>query len=137
MAKQSKSLSGKFSEKKFWRKLQRYSKKAGVQVIYAALLLYYMMQSKEVPLTAKAGIAGALAYFVLPTDLIPDFAAAIGYTDDIAVILYTLSQVVDHITPEVREKAKEKLKDWFGEDELSGMKEIDEKISGEFLSDEL
>lgn len=121
---------GQFSEKKFWRKLHRYSKKTGVQVIYAALLLYYMMQSKEVPLTAKAGIAGALAYFVLPTDLIPDIAVMIGYSDDIAVILYTLSQVVDHITPEVREKAKLKLHDWFGEDELAGMKEIDEKISG-------
>jgi uncharacterized membrane protein YkvA (DUF1232 family) len=130
MAPKSKPYTKQFSEKKFWRKLQRYSKKAGVQVIYAALLLYYMMQSKEVPLTAKAGIAGALAYFVLPTDLIPDIALIIGYSDDIAVILYTLSQLVDHITPKVREKAKLKLSDWFGEDELTAMKEIDEKISG-------
>ncbi len=130
MAKKTNQAAGQFSKKKFWAKLQRYSKKAGVQLIYAALLLYYMMQSKEVPLTAKAGIAGALAYFILPTDLIPDIAVMIGYTDDIAVVLYTLSQVVDHITPEVREKAKAKLSDWFGEEELMGMKEIDEKITG-------
>jgi len=130
MAKKAKTYSNQFSEKKFWRKLQRYSKKAGVQVIYAALLLYYMMQSKEVPISAKAGIAGALAYFVLPTDLIPDIAVMIGYSDDIAVILYTLSQVVDHITPEVREKAKEKLKGWFGETDMKELHQIEEKISG-------
>jgi len=124
------NINTNFSEKKFWRKIRRYSKKAGVQVIYAVLLLYYMMQSKEVPISAKAGIAAALAYFVVPTDLIPDIAVMIGYSDDIAVILYTLSKVVDYITPEIREKAKEKLSDWFGKEDLAGMKEIDEKISG-------
>ncbi len=122
-----------FSEKKFWRKIQRYSKKAGAQVVYAALLAYYMMQSKEVPLTAKAGIAAALAYFILPTDLIPDIALMIGYTDDIGVLIFALSQVTDHITPVIREKARKKLSDWFGDAELAEAKKIEEKISGDFV----
>ena len=122
-----------FSEKKFWRKIQRYSKKAGAQVVYAALLLYYMMQSKEVPLATKAGIAAALAYFILPTDLIPDIAIMIGYTDDIGVLLFALSQVTDYITPEIREKAKVKLTDWFGDTELEEVKNIEGKISGDSM----
>lgn len=101
--------------------------------MYAALLLYYVMQSKEVPLAAKAGIAAALAYFILPTDLIPDIAIMIGYTDDIGVLLFTLSQVADHITPEIREKAKVKLTDWFGDTELEEVKKIEGKISGGFV----
>jgi uncharacterized membrane protein YkvA (DUF1232 family) len=120
-----------FSEKKFWRKIQRYSKRAGVQVVYVALLLYYMMQSKEVPIAAKAGIAAALAYFILPADLIPDIALMIGYSDDIGVLLFTLSQLIDYITPEVREKARTKLGEWFGEIELKDVKKIEEKISGD------
>ena len=122
------NINTSFSEKKFWRKIQCYSKKAGVQVVYAALLLYYMMQSKEVPISAKAGIAAALAYFILPTDLIPDIALMIGYTDDIGVLLFTLSQLVDYITPEVREKARTKLGEWFGEIELKDVKKIEGKI---------
>ena len=127
------NINTNFSEKKFWGKLRHYSKKAGAQVVYAALLAYYMMQSKEVPLTAKAGIAAALAYFILPTDLIPDIALMIGYTDDIGVLIFALSQVTDHITPGIREKAREKLSDWFGDAKLAEAKKIEEKISGDFV----
>ena len=131
MARKNRPHTKQFSEKKFWRKIQRYSKRAGVQVVYAALLLYYMMQSKEVPISAKAGIAAALAYFIVPTDLIPDIVIMIGYTDDIGVLLFALSQLVDYITPEVREKARTKLGEWFGEIELKDVKKIEEKISGD------
>ncbi|MFP4469204.1 MAG: YkvA family protein [Bacteroidales bacterium] len=120
-----------FSEAKFWAKIRRYSRKAGLQVVYAALLLYFLMQSRTVPMRAKAGIMAALGYFVLPTDLIPDVVIAFGFTDDIAVLLYALSQVSDHITPEVKEKARVKLTQWFENIDPVEIALLEEKISGE------
>jgi uncharacterized membrane protein YkvA (DUF1232 family) len=102
-----------FSEGKFWKKIRATSRKAGLQAVYAALLLYYLMESRSVPMRAKAGIMAALGYFILPTDLIPDMIIAFGFSDDVAVLLYVLSQVSDHITPGVKEKASKKLSNWF------------------------
>ncbi len=100
-------------------------------MVYAALLLYFLMQSRTVPMRAKAGIMAALGYFVLPTDLIPDVVIAFGFTDDIAVLLYALSQVSDHITPEVKEKARVKLTQWFENIDPVEIALLEEKISGE------
>lgn len=117
-----------FSEGRFWSKLRRTSRKAGIQVVYAALLLYYLMQSRSVPVRAKAGIMAALGYFILPTDLIPDFVVVFGFSDDIAVMLYALSQVADHITPEVKEKASKKLSKWFDRIDEKEIHLLEEKI---------
>lgn len=117
-----------FSEQQFWRKIRYYSRKAGTQVVYVALLLYYLMQSKSVPLSAKSGIIAALGYFILPTDLIPDIVVAFGFTDDIAVMLFALSKVADHITPEVKQKAKEKLSHWFENIDEAELKLLEQQI---------
>ncbi|MEN7548976.1 YkvA family protein [Rapidithrix thailandica] len=103
----------RFSEKKFWKKLQKYTRKAGVQVVYGALLLYYALQDENVPAKAKAIITGALGYFVFPADILPDIVPLSGYTDDIGVILFALSQVIMHITPSIKLKAKTRLQEWF------------------------
>lgn len=117
-----------FSEEGFWNKIRRSSRKAGIQVVYSALLLYYLMQSRSVPMRAKAGIMAALGYFILPTDLIPDLVVAFGFSDDIAVLLYALSQVAHHITPEVKEKASGKLAAWFDTVDEKEMLLLEEKI---------
>jgi uncharacterized membrane protein YkvA (DUF1232 family) len=118
-----------FSEKRFWSKIKQLSRKAGFQVVYAALLLYYLMESRSVPIKAKAGIVAALGYFVLPADLIPDIAVVIGFTDDFAVLLYALSQLTDYIGDEVKEKAKRKLSTWFGDVDEQDLKLLEEKIT--------
>ncbi len=56
---------------------------AGKEVIRKALQLYYAMKRPDCPAWAKAVIIGALAYFIVPTDALPDFIPAIGYTDDL------------------------------------------------------
>ncbi len=117
-----------FSEGGFWAKIRKSSRKAGIQAIYSALLLYYLMESRSVPMRAKAGIMAALGYFILPTDLIPDLVVAFGFSDDVAVLLYALSQVADHITPEVKEKAARKLEDWFDNIDQKDLLLLDEKI---------
>ncbi|KGX92627.1 hypothetical protein N781_14980 [Pontibacillus halophilus JSM 076056 = DSM 19796] len=103
-----------YSSEKFWGKVRRYGKKAGGSVVYSVLLLYYTLQKPEVPKKTKATIIGALGYFILPLDLIPDVAAGVGYTDDLTVIGAALIQVAMYIDEETKEKAKEKLSDWFG-----------------------
>jgi uncharacterized membrane protein YkvA (DUF1232 family) len=58
------------------------------------------------PAKVKASIIGALAYLVLPTDVIPDIFAGLGFTDDITVLTAVLALVTSHIKPEHRERAK-------------------------------
>lgn len=115
-----------FSDDKFWNKLKKFAKKAGSSVVYAVLLLYYTLQKPEVPAKAKAIIIGALGYFILPFDLIPDIAVGVGYTDDLGALGVALFQVAMYIDDEIKEKAKDKLKDWFGDDVDTS--EIDGKI---------
>ena len=59
----------------------------------------------------KLTLAGALAYFVMPIDLIPDFLPLVGFTDDAAVIAAALAAVSRSIRPEHREQARRSLDD--------------------------
>ncbi|MCY1721259.1 DUF1232 domain-containing protein [Prolixibacteraceae bacterium Z1-6] len=116
-----------FSEKSLWDKIKRYSKEAGEKVIYAVLLLFYTMQDKSVSAKAKLGIAAALGYFILPTDAIFDLTPLIGFSDDLGVLLFILSQVSASITPEAKQKARIKLYDWFGEIDIDQLQNIENK----------
>jgi len=104
-----------YSDASFWDKLKRYSKVAGMKVVYPALLLQYMMKSDDVPLRAKLILSAALGYFILPIDFIPDFAPIIGFADDLGVLLLVLRQMAVYITPEIRKNAREHVRKWFGE----------------------
>ena len=75
-----------YSDEKFWGKLARYAKKAGRKAVEETLTLYYCMKDPETPLQAKIVIFGALAYLILPVDLIPDFIPVIGWLDDVGVV---------------------------------------------------
>ncbi|CAI9393312.1 YkvA family protein [Niallia sp. Sow4_A1] len=109
------SVAGKhYSEEKFWKKLARFGKKAGSSVVYAVLLLYYTLQKPNVPKKVKATIIGALGYFILPIDLIPDFLVGIGYTDDLGALGIALLQVAMYIDDDIKSKARTKLAEWFG-----------------------
>jgi len=117
-----------YSEKSFMRKLQRIARTAGIQVVYAALLLYFMMKDEKVPLKTKVTIAAALGYFILPADLIPDIAPLVGFTDDLGVLIFALSRISDQITEEIHEKARLKLHTWFKQVDESEIDELQGKI---------
>ena len=102
-----------YNEEKFWGKIKDVAKKAGIKVIYYALLLFYALKSDNVTMAEKALIIAALGYFILPLDLIPDFIPIVGYGDD-AAVLYGLIQKLDCIDERVQAQAKSKLKEWFG-----------------------
>jgi uncharacterized membrane protein YkvA (DUF1232 family) len=89
----------------FWPKIRR----AAAHVPFAgeALAAWFAVQDDETPTAAKGMMLAALAYFVLPTDAIPDFIAGLGYTDDAAVLMAVLGLVGRHIKPRHREAARQ------------------------------
>ncbi len=91
----------------FWRKLGR----GAAHVPFAADLLaaYYCAFDRDTPLRVKGMLLGAIAYFVLPTDALPDVMPVLGFTDDAAVLAAALKLVTDHITLLHRAAAQEAL----------------------------
>lgn len=107
-------FSQNFSEDGFWNKVVKYAKAAGLEVIEKALWLYYAAQTPQTPAWAKATIYGALGYFILPVDAIPDVLPGVGYTDDLGIIAAAITAVSMYITEDVKRQASQKLQDWFG-----------------------
>lgn len=103
-----------FSESGLWKKVKTVAKKAGIKTIYMVLLLHYVLKSPNVSIEDKAKIYGALGYFILPFDLIPDFIPIVGYSDDMAALAYALHAVWKNVTPEIKQQAQQKLRSWFG-----------------------
>ncbi len=99
-----------YSEKKLWEKISRVAKKAGATVVRPVFQLYYMLQDPGVPLRQKAYIIGALGYFILPFDLVPEAVlSVVGFTDDLAVMGLVLRMVKDSLTPAIRNRADAKV----------------------------
>ena len=117
------SFANKFSPSDFVDKVARIAKRAGAKLVYAALILYYTLQSEKVSKADKALIVGALGYMISPFDAVPDAIPIVGLTDDLAVLLYVLKKEWVDVEPEIKDKARERLYKWFDEDEI---KEIDE-----------
>jgi uncharacterized membrane protein YkvA (DUF1232 family) len=92
---------------RFWRKLRTLA----LRLPFAEDLLaaYYCAFDRQTPAHVKAALVGAIAYFVLPADLIPDVLPVIGYTDDAAMLAAAIRLVAAHITPDHREAARRKL----------------------------
>ena len=114
-----------YSESKLQRKLTSVARWAGAKVVYAVLLLYYVLRNPNVSMADKSKIYGALGYFILPTDLVVDFLPIVGYSDDLAALMIALHAVATNIPPEVKAQAKAKLSKWFGE---KSQKKIDGMI---------
>jgi uncharacterized membrane protein YkvA (DUF1232 family) len=94
--------------KRFWVKL----KQVAAQLPFAEDLLaaYYCAFDKQTPRHVQAALLGAVAYFILPFDFIPDMLPVLGFTDDAAVLATAIRLVANHITPDHREAARAALK---------------------------
>jgi uncharacterized membrane protein YkvA (DUF1232 family) len=97
----------------FWRKLRRLA--ARLPFAQDLLAAHYCAFDRQTPLHVKAALIGAIAYFVLPVDVIPDVLPVIGYTDDAAVLATAIRLVSAHITPDHRAAAARKLQSLRGE----------------------
>ena len=118
------SYSDKFSNGEFIDKVQRIAQRAGSKLVYGSLLLYYTIQSDKVSRKDKAIIIGALGYLISPLDVIPDAIPIAGLADDMAVLVYVLKKMWSIISDDVREKAKNKMRQWFDDDEMEDVDDI-------------
>ena len=106
-----------FNDNKLWKKLKKVAKKAGRKAVYYVLVLYYVSRDPAVPTSLKLKSLGALGYFILPLDFIPDAILGLGFTDDLAALAWALFSIRKYITPEIERKARERLRLWFGPEE--------------------
>lgn len=79
------------------------------------LAMYYCAADKKTPSKVRIGIGATLLYLVLPLDVIPDFLAVIGYTDDVTALMVVLKLVSSHVTDDHRQKAAASLASLRGE----------------------
>jgi len=98
----------------FWRKARRFA--AGLPFAEDLLAAYYCAFDRATPRHVQAALVGALAYFVLPFDVIPDMMPVLGFTDDAAVLATALKLVASHVRPEHREAAKAAIARGLAED---------------------
>ena len=93
--------------RRFWTKLKR----VAAQLPFAEDLLaaYYCAFDRQTPRHVQATLLGAIAYFILPFDFIPDMMPVLGFTDDAAVLATAIRLVASHITPDHREAARSAL----------------------------
>jgi len=93
--------------RRFWIKFKR----VAAQLPFAEDLLsaYYCAFDRQTPRQVQIALLGALAYFILPFDFIPDMLPVLGFTDDAAVLATAIRLVATHITPEHRQAARAAL----------------------------
>lgn len=100
--------------KGFWPKIRKVAAK--VPFAKEALAVWFCARDDETPMAAKGMMLAALAYFVLPTDAVPDFIAGLGYTDDAAVFMALMSVVGKNLKPRHREAARRTIETLRAED---------------------
>lgn len=91
----------------FWRTAKRAARH--VPFMDEVVAAYFCALDRRTPARARGLLLAALAYFVVPTDMVPDFLLGLGFTDDVAVLTAALGAISGHITPAHRKAAREAL----------------------------
>ena len=94
-------------ERRFWRKVRRVV--ARVPFVEDLLAAYFCALDRDTPAYVRGILLGAVAYFVLPTDMIPDLLGPLGFTDDASVIAAAIAAVGSHLQPRHRDQARDRL----------------------------
>lgn len=101
--------------RKFWPTFR----KAFAQLPFAedVVTAYYCALDEKTPAHAKGILLAALAYFVLPIDIIPDFIVAIGFGDDIAILTAAITTLRSHMTDDQRQAARKSISDMLSDNQ--------------------
>ena len=91
----------------FWDKLKRTA--GHIPFVDDAVTAYYCAMDSQTPLRVRGTLLGALAYFILPIDVIPDIIAGMGFTDDAAVLAAVTAMLAGHIKPHHHKAATQAL----------------------------
>jgi uncharacterized membrane protein YkvA (DUF1232 family) len=103
------AASQQFSAGSLRDKLTRASRQAGQALVEKALWLWFASRRPDLPAWARTRIYGALAYFVLPLDAVPDFLPVAGYSDDLGVLAVALLTVASYVDADVKRRTAEVL----------------------------
>lgn len=114
-----------YDELQLTDKLKVVGKKIGSKIVFYVIIMLMLISDTNIPLKVRLIFMAALGYLILPTDLVADLIPIIGFTDDIAFLTYAVSSAREYITPEVKDRAKEKLGQWLKE-EAEDVEIIDE-----------
>ena len=95
------------NEKRFWKKLKRVL--ARIPFAEDLVAAYYCASDPDTPSYVRAVLLGAVAYFVMPVDMVPDILAGLGFTDDASVLAAAVAAVGRHMQPRHRDQAKQAL----------------------------
>lgn len=105
-----------FNKSALLKKLGEWARLVGRVTARPAILLWYVMTSKDTPRSDKILIFSTLSYLVLPIDLIDARRLpVIGWMDEIVSLTVAYQKVCNHITPEMQRKADSLLDKWFPE----------------------
>lgn len=103
-----------------WEKIKQVSVKAGRATTRIMLQLYFVLRAESTPKQDKLLIIGALAYQLLPRDLISTkMLGLLGLTDNAATLLVAYNKMKRHITPSIDMQVDEVLDRWFGPQEAA------------------
>jgi len=102
-----------YSETKLISKILNSFKKAGAKLLNIVMTLFFTLKDPDTPKWAKSIIYGALGYFILPLDVIPDFVPIAGYADDLWALTGALGTVALYVKEDHKQQAKEKINKWF------------------------
>ena len=103
----------RYSDSSFRAVVQNSFRAIGETTVKQALTLFHTLQDEDTPTAARATIIGALAYLILPADLIPDFLPVVGFTDDMGAIAAAAGTVASCIKPQHKRKAAKQARDLF------------------------
>ena len=105
-----------FNPSQLWDNIKTYAKKVGRVSARPAVLLYFVITDENTPRSDKLAVGSALAYLVLPIDLISGKKHPIlGRLDEASAIVMAYQKVKNRITPEIERKADEVLDKWFAD----------------------
>lgn len=104
-----------YSDESLFDKIISYAKKAGRELIHKTLILYNAVKDPDTPVWAKTVIYGALGYFIMPLDTIPDFTPVVGYSDDMGALVGAIAIVAFHIKDKHKALAEKQIAKFFGE----------------------
>jgi uncharacterized membrane protein YkvA (DUF1232 family) len=112
-AAKARPQAGRYSESSFWNVVRGSFRAIGEKTLVQAITLFHTLQDKKTPSKARYTILAALAYLILPTDLIPDFLPIVGFTDDMGAIAAAMAGVTPYIKATHKRKAAKQVAELF------------------------
>jgi uncharacterized membrane protein YkvA (DUF1232 family) len=94
----------RYVRRRFWQKVKRTLGR--VPFVDQAIAAYYAAVDPSTPRAARLVVMAALAYFVMPADVVPDIVALFGFSDDAAVLLMAMNALGPHIKRTHLERAR-------------------------------